>query len=61
MEEAEAKAAKIEEKMADPNLFAKDPAGFNKLAAELEALRGKITAMEEEWLELEMLREEMEG
>ncbi|MCQ2002429.1 ATP-binding cassette domain-containing protein [Rhizobium sp. NRK18] len=61
MEEAEAKAAKIEEKMADPNLFTKDPAGFNKLAAELEALRGKITAMEEEWLELEMLREEMEG
>jgi ABC transport system ATP-binding/permease protein len=61
MEEAEAKAAKIEEKMADPNLFTKDPAGFNKLAAELEALRAKITAMEEEWLELEMLREEMEG
>jgi ABC transport system ATP-binding/permease protein len=61
MEEAEAKAAKIEERMADPNLFTKDPAGFNKLAAELEALRGKITAMEEEWLELEMLREEMEG
>ena len=34
---------------------------FNKLAAELEKLRADITRMEEEWLELEMLREELEG
>ena len=50
-----------ETKMADPNLFAKDPAAFNRLASEMEALRTKLTAMEEEWLELEMLREELEG
>ena len=61
MEEAEAKAAKMEEKMADPKFFAKDPAGFNKMAKDLEDLRGKLTAMEEEWLELEMLREELEA
>ena len=61
MEEAEAKAAKMEEKMADPKFFAKDPAGFNKMAKDLEELRGKLSAMEEEWLELEMLREELEA
>ena len=47
--------------MADPNLFTKDPATFNKLAAEMEKLRADITRWEEEWLELEMLREELEG
>ncbi|MCO6188058.1 ABC-F family ATP-binding cassette domain-containing protein [Rhizobium sp. L1K21] len=61
MEEAEAKAAKLEEKMADPAFFNKDPAGFNKAAADLQKLRDSIVAMEEEWLELEMLREELEG
>ncbi|MCJ8506546.1 ABC-F family ATP-binding cassette domain-containing protein [Rhizobium lemnae] len=50
-----------EAKMADPNLFTKDPAAFNRLASEMEALRTKLTAIEEEWLELEMLREELEG
>ncbi len=61
MEEAEAKATKLEEKMANPSFFNKDPTGFNKAAKDLKALRASITAMEEEWLELEMLREELEG
>ncbi len=61
MDEAEKKAAKLEEKMADANFFTKDPAGFSKTAAELEKLRNQIAAWEEEWLELEMLREELEG
>jgi len=47
--------------MADPNLFTKDPATFNTLAQEMTKLREKLEAMEEEWLELEMLREEIEG
>ena len=42
-------------------LFAKDPACFNRIAAELEALRASIAKMEDEWLELEMLRTEVEG
>lgn len=61
MEKAEKEIAARELKMADPNLFTKDPAAFNRIAAELEALRNKLAAMEEEWLELEMLREELEG
>jgi ATP-binding cassette subfamily F protein uup len=61
MAKAEAEIAAREKKMADPNLFTKDPAAFNKLAAEMEKLRQSISKMEEEWLELEMLREEIEG
>ncbi|CDZ39903.1 Holdfast attachment protein C [Neorhizobium galegae bv. officinalis] len=61
MAKAEAEIAAREKKMADPNLFTKDPAAFNKLAAEMEKLRQNISKMEEEWLELEMLREEIEG
>lgn len=58
---AEAEIARREEKMADPNLFSKDPNGFAKIAAELEKLKEGLARMEEEWLELEMLREELEG
>jgi ATPase components of ABC transporters with duplicated ATPase domains len=61
MEKTEKEIAAREAKMADPNLFTRDPAAFNKLAAEMEKLRADLTRMEEEWLELEMLREELEG
>jgi len=61
MEKAQIEIAKREEKMADPNLFSKDPTAFGKLADEMEKLRHKLVTMEEEWLELEMLREELEG
>ena len=61
MAKAEAEIAARETKMADPNLFSKDPATFNRLAAEMEKYRDSLTKMEEEWLELEMLREELEG
>ncbi|MBV2183170.1 MAG: ABC-F family ATP-binding cassette domain-containing protein [Rhizobium sp.] len=61
MEKTEKEIAAREAKMADPNLFTKDQATFNKLAAETEKLRADLTRMEEEWLELEMLREKLEG
>ncbi|MCL6709060.1 ABC-F family ATP-binding cassette domain-containing protein [Pseudomonas sp. R2.Fl] len=61
MEKTEKEIAAREAKMADPNLFTKDPAAFNRLAGEMEKLRADLTRMEEEWLELEMLREELEG
>ncbi|MDP9811636.1 ATP-binding cassette subfamily F protein uup [Rhizobium tibeticum] len=61
MAKAEAEIAKREERMTDSGLFTKDPATFNRLAAEMEKLRDSLTKMEEEWLELEMLREELEG
>ncbi|WP_208249462.1 ABC-F family ATP-binding cassette domain-containing protein [Rhizobium sp. T1470] len=61
MAKAEAEIAKREERMTDSGLFTKDPTTFNRLAAEMEKLRDSLTNMEEEWLELEMLREELEG
>ncbi|CAD7047531.1 ABC transporter ATP-binding protein [Pseudorhizobium endolithicum] len=61
MAKAEADIAERERTMADPALFTRDPAAFNRLAAELEGLRNSLSRMEEEWLELEMLREELEG
>ena len=61
MEKAQGEIAKREQRMADPQLFTKDPAAFNTLAQEMAKLREKLERMEEEWLELEMLREELEG
>ncbi|CAN7485796.1 ATP-binding cassette domain-containing protein [Phenylobacterium sp. LjRoot164] len=51
------KIAKLETDMADPNLYTRDPAGFAKLNAALEAARQELSASEEEWLELEERRE----
>jgi ATP-binding cassette subfamily F protein uup len=61
MAEKEAEIARIEAKMADGTFFSKDPDGFAKAAKQMEAARAEISRMEEEWLELEMLREELEG
>ncbi|POO54653.1 ABC-F family ATP-binding cassette domain-containing protein [Agrobacterium rosae] len=61
MEKTQLEIAQREERMADPNLFAKNPEIFSKLADEMSKLRGKLETMEEEWLELEMLREELEN
>ncbi|ASV87436.1 ABC-F family ATP-binding cassette domain-containing protein [Ochrobactrum quorumnocens] len=51
----------LEGKLADPQLYAKDPTLFAKTADILEKKRTEHSSMEEEWLELEMLREEIEG
>jgi len=53
--------ARLEDRMADPNFYASDPGAFNDVAAELEEARTKLARMEDEWLELEVLREELEG
>jgi ATP-binding cassette subfamily F protein uup len=47
--------------MADPALFSKDPDGFAARAKAHLKLKTEIEAMESEWLELELLREEIEG
>jgi ATP-binding cassette subfamily F protein uup len=61
IEDATKKIAMLEAKLADGTLFTKDPATFNKIAADLETLRQSIVKMEDEWLELEMMRADMEG
>ncbi|MCB8819870.1 ABC-F family ATP-binding cassette domain-containing protein [Microvirga rosea] len=61
MEELEAKIAKVQEILADPDLYGRDPARFQKAMDALASLQGELSAAEERWLELEMLREELEG
>ena len=51
----------LENQLADPNFYEKNPASFAKTIAALDQERQSLAAMEEEWLELEMLREELEG
>ena len=53
--------AELEQKLHDPALFTRDAAAFGKTADALEKERASLTAMEEEWLELEMLREELQS
>ncbi|MFC1458748.1 ABC-F family ATP-binding cassette domain-containing protein [Microvirga arabica] len=61
MEELTAKIDKVQEILADPELYARDPARFQKAMDALTQLQTELHAAEERWLELEMLREELEG
>ena len=55
------KIAKLQATLADPNLFARDSKRFNEISDQLSATEVERGAAEEEWLTLEMLREEIEG
>jgi ATP-binding cassette subfamily F protein uup len=59
MSEMEAKIGKLQEVLADPNLYARDRARFERAGAALSALQAELAAAEDRWLELEMLREEL--
>jgi ATP-binding cassette subfamily F protein uup len=61
MEEAVATIGVIEERLADPNLYRRDPKAFAAATEALDKARAELAALEDEWLELEMLREEIEG
>lgn len=61
MEALEKKIAQLNAKMADPAFYGKDPKGFAKASEDLSAAQGNLSAAEERWLELEALREELEG
>ena len=47
--------------LSDPAFYARDPAGFAAKSKALETAEAKKAAAEEQWLELEMLREELES
>ena len=61
IEAATAEIGKLETRLADPDFYAREPKDFADTAAKLNTLREKRSALEEEWLELELLREEMES
>ena len=47
--------------LADPGLYGRDPPGSRGAGEALARAEAELAAAEERWLELEMLREEMEG
>ena len=49
----------LQAKLADPQFYARDRAAFEKATAALGELQLKIAVAEEQWLELEILREEL--
>ncbi|MVA96403.1 ATP-binding cassette domain-containing protein [Nitratireductor sp. CAU 1489] len=60
IDQAESEIEKLEVRLADPEFYVRDPEGFARIAAKLDGKKAELAAMEEEWLELEMLRETVE-
>jgi len=54
-------AKKLNEALADSGLYARDAKAFADKSARLAAVQEELMAAEERWLELELLREEIEG
>ena len=52
---------KLRQALSDPGLYARDRARFDRFAAALAAQQAELDAAEEEWLALELLREEIES
>jgi ATP-binding cassette subfamily F protein uup len=61
MEEFKAQKARLQRKLDDASLYARDPVAFRTASEALAKAESKLAAAEEEWLELEILREAIEG
>jgi ATP-binding cassette subfamily F protein uup len=57
----QARMKELQTKLDDPGFYARDREGFEKVTVQLGELQQKIAAAEEQWLELEILREEIAG
>jgi ATP-binding cassette subfamily F protein uup len=57
----EARIARLEQALADPDLYTRDPAAFQKVTDDLTTAQTDLSAAEDDWLRVEMLREEIEG
>ncbi len=52
--------AKYQTKLGEGDFYAKDPDGFHKINDAMEKALSDLSTKEEEWLELEMMREELQ-
>src|SRR5271165_173242 len=57
----EARITELNAVLADPDLYRRDPARFRDTTDALAVTRDELAAAEDQWLRLEMLREEIEG
>jgi len=55
------KASGLQARLDDPDFYTRDRAGFEKVTTDLGETQRKLAAAEEQWLELEILREELAG
>jgi ATP-binding cassette subfamily F protein uup len=60
MESLQADIAKLQRVLDDPNLYTRDRKTFDVTSAAIAKAHEELSAAEERWLELEMLREEIE-
>jgi ATP-binding cassette subfamily F protein uup len=51
---------KLQSELDDPGLYARDAGKFTEVSAALAAAQAELAVSEERWLELEILREEIE-
>ena len=56
-----AKASDLQARLDDPDFYVRDRTGFEKVTTDLGETQRKLAAAEEQWLELEILREELAG
>jgi ATP-binding cassette subfamily F protein uup len=61
IESLHATLAALRQALSDPTLYARDVTSFMRHSEELTATERELAAAENEWLELEMLREDIEG
>ena len=61
METLQSEIAVLESILANPELYAKDAERFQQGTKALTVKQSRLVAAEEEWLELELLKEELEG
>jgi ATP-binding cassette subfamily F protein uup len=61
IEQVRAKLAKLHEILDDHGLYARDPKRFAEATALLAKLEAELATSEDRWLELELLREDLQG
>ena len=61
IDELRAEQGALQTKLDRPDFYVKDPAGFAKATQTYADIQQRIEKFEAEWLELEILREEIEG
>jgi ATP-binding cassette subfamily F protein uup len=61
MEKLHLEIAKLQSKLADGSFYAKDPKAFTQATAALAKSEAELAASEEQWLALEMLRQDLES
>jgi ATP-binding cassette subfamily F protein uup len=57
----DAEIARLNQLLADPALYSRDPKAFAESSARLAAAQAAKSKAEDDWLELETLREQIEG